>query len=86
MREHFLIITAVLMLLVASCAVSNDDRSSLAAVNRVDTVESNQPTEFYAMVEGFYADNCSETGDIVQRIQGRPSGFRLCVHTQRIII
>lgn len=71
MRPLLLIILAISIILLAACDAGTDNRADLAIVESVDIVETGQPAEFYAVVDGFYPDNCSTTGDIVQRTQGR---------------
>ena len=79
MRRVVLIILAGSIILLVACDAGTDSRADLAIIESVDIVETGQPSEFYAVVDGFYPDNCSTTGDIVQRTQGRT--IRVTVYT-----
>jgi hypothetical protein len=71
MRPILFAISATLLLLIASCSDGIDNRTALAIIDRVEIDETGRPSEFYADVHGYLPDSCSETGDIVQRLQGR---------------
>lgn len=79
MRCVLLIILAGSTILLAACDAGTDSRGDLAIIDTVDIVETGQPAEVDAVVNGFYPDNCTTTGDIVQRIQG--STIRVTVYT-----
>jgi hypothetical protein len=74
-KGKYLLFTMILIagLLIASCQAQSEPEPAEPSGNPtfIQTVEVEQRgDEYYAIVTGWYPDACSETGDIVQDVEG----------------